>query len=145
MSSSTLLKCSICPKKPSFSDVSHLLTHVGSKGHLSHLHKLQVRSHQEIAAGVELAAYDQWYQRHGLGRMLSDRMMQKEVKKGNKRGRTATRQAKTEPEPKRRRSHTPVSTPQLHLNRAKKPRKTTYAPDFDGDSDYDDSPTRQRG
>ncbi|KAK4939371.1 hypothetical protein LTR10_020358 [Elasticomyces elasticus] len=80
-----LLVCSICPKKPSFSDTSHLLTHVGSKGHLSHLHKLQVRSHQEIEAGVQLATYNQWYQHHGLARLLSERMVTKEAKKAGRR------------------------------------------------------------
>ncbi|RMZ89245.1 hypothetical protein DV736_g3527, partial [Chaetothyriales sp. CBS 134916] len=52
-----------------------------SKGHLAHLHKLQVKSHQEIAAGVQLANYNQWYQRHGLARLLSERMQQKESRR----------------------------------------------------------------
>lgn len=77
---STLLNCSICPKHPTFSDTSHLLTHVSSKGHLSHLHRLQVRSQQEISASNQLAAYDQWYSHHDLGRLLSERMLQKEAK-----------------------------------------------------------------
>ncbi|KAK2788006.1 hypothetical protein FQN52_007012 [Onygenales sp. PD_12] len=79
---SAVLKCSICPKKPNFSDVSHLLTHVSSKGHLSHYFKLQVKSHQEPAAGQLLAAYDQWYNEHNLAGLLSDRMLTKEAKKG---------------------------------------------------------------
>lgn len=83
----TLLNCSICPKHPTFSDTSHLLTHVSSKGHLSHLHKLQVRSHQEISAGNQLATYDQWYQNRDLGRLLSERMLQKEAKRSTKRRR----------------------------------------------------------
>lgn len=78
--SSKLLTCIICPKRPDFSDSSHLLTHVSSKGHLSHLHKLQVRSHQEIAAGHQLALYNQWYQEHDLGHLLSERMQQKNGK-----------------------------------------------------------------
>ena len=140
---SVLLKCTICPKKPGFSDVSHLLTHVGSKGHLSHLHKLQVRSHQEIAAGVELAAYDRWYQEHGLGRLLSDRMLQKQAKKTTRRGRTSTRQSKTEPEPKRRRSLTPINPLPQPLHSDRKNVRRVHA--FDADSDYDESPTEQRG
>jgi hypothetical protein len=86
----TLLNCTICPKQPTFSDTSHLLTHVSSKGHLSNLHKLQVRSHQEISAGHQLGDYNQWYQQHDLGRLLSERMLQKESKKATKRRRTAT-------------------------------------------------------
>lgn len=74
------LKCSICPKNPIFSDVSHLLTHVGSKGHLSYLHGLQVRSHQELDAAHKLAVYNQWFQEHGLAPLLSERMQQKDHK-----------------------------------------------------------------
>jgi hypothetical protein len=152
---SGLLKCSICPKRPSFSDVSHLLTHVGSKGHLSHLHKLQVRSHQELSAGHELAAYDRWYQQHGLGQLLSERMLQKESKKGSRRGRpTIQRQIKNDPEqqdtktriPAPSHRHSAVKTRQLHQIRpTKKLRLPNLDLDSDDDSDYDDSPTRQRG
>lgn len=82
MPSSAILKCKICPRRPNFSDVSHLLTHVSSKGHLSHYFKLQVRSHQEPEAGELLAEYDQWYIEHNLAGLLSDRMMAKEARKG---------------------------------------------------------------
>ena len=85
---STLLNCSICPKHPTFSDTSHLLTHISSKGHLSYLHKLQVRSHQEVGAGNQLATYHQWYQQHDLGRLLSERMLQKEAKRSSKKRRS---------------------------------------------------------
>jgi hypothetical protein len=153
---SSLLKCSICPKRPSFSDVSHLLTHVGSKGHLSHLHKLQVRSHQESAAGHELAAYDRWYQQHGLGQLLSERMLQKESKKGNKRSRpTAQRHIKNDPDQQKNETRIPapssrhpaIKTRQLHQTRTT---RKLDLPSFDlesddDDSDYDDSPTRKRG
>lgn len=88
-----LLNCTICPKLPVFSDTSHLLTHVGSKGHLSHLHKLQVRSHQEVSAGLQLAAYNQWYQDHGLGQLLSERMLLKEAKQATRRANAAARGA----------------------------------------------------
>lgn len=84
--SSPLLTCKICTKKPKFSDVSHLLTHVGSKGHLAQLHKLQVKSHQDIGPAIELAEYNQWYQQHGLAQLLSERLQQKEQKQGSKRG-----------------------------------------------------------
>lgn len=152
---SSLLKCSICPKKPSFSDVSHLLTHVGSKGHLSHLHKLQVRSHQEISAGHELAAYDRWYQQHGLGQLLSERMLQKESKNGNRRGRSTTqRHIKNDPDRQDTKSRIPlpssrhpaVKTRQLHQIRStRRLRLPSLDLDSDDDSDYDESPTRQRG
>jgi hypothetical protein len=88
-----LLKCSICPKQPSFSDTSHLLTHVSSKGHLSEWHKLQVRSFQDIAAGVALANYTYWCQQHDIDRLLSERMQMKEDKQAKKRQATGTRSA----------------------------------------------------
>lgn len=81
---SQFLKCTICPKRQTFSDVSHLLTHVGSKGHLSHLHKLQVKSHQELAAAHSLAIYNQWFQEHGVAALLSERMQQKDQRRAEK-------------------------------------------------------------
>ncbi|KAL1958292.1 hypothetical protein VTO42DRAFT_4609 [Malbranchea cinnamomea] len=78
---SDILRCSICPKRPRFSDVSHLLTHISSKGHLSHYFKLQVRSHQEPEAVELLAAYDTWYNENNLAGLLSERMRAKEAKK----------------------------------------------------------------
>jgi hypothetical protein len=82
--SQSLLTCKICVKKPKFSDVSHLLTHVGSKGHLAQLHKLQVKSHQDIAPAIELAEYNQWFQEHGLGQLLSERLQNKEQKQAKR-------------------------------------------------------------
>lgn len=81
---SDFLHCTICPKKPDFSDVSHLLTHIGSKGHLAHLHSLQVRSHQDDTASRDLAAYNQWYNHHGLATLLSERLQQKVQKQAAK-------------------------------------------------------------
>lgn len=75
------LRCKICPKRPNFSDVSHLLTHVASKAHLSHYFKLQVRSHQEADAGELLDEYDQWYKVNNLATLLSDRMAGKETRR----------------------------------------------------------------
>lgn len=75
------LACNICPKQPTFSDVSHLLTHVSSKGHLSHYFKLQVRSHQEPGAGELLSQYDRWYKANNLAKLLSDRLSSKEIRK----------------------------------------------------------------
>ncbi|RMD43964.1 hypothetical protein DV735_g1160, partial [Chaetothyriales sp. CBS 134920] len=121
----------ICPNQPDFSDTSHLLTHVSSKGHLAHLHKLQVKSHQEIAAGVQLANYNQWYQRHGLARLLSERMQQKESRRAKtsavitrKRARSVKNEASTElghfaasPIRKVGRGGNRAPTPQLRANK----------------------------
>lgn len=86
------LLCNICPKRPEFSDISHLLTHVGSKGHLSHYFKVQVRSRQEPAVRQQLDTYDRWYAKYQIEKLLSQRMVLKESKetkassKANKRG-----------------------------------------------------------
>jgi hypothetical protein len=84
---STSLKCIICPKNPTFSDVSHLLTHISSKGHLAHQFKLKLRSQQEPETQELLASYDDWYNQHDLGKLLSERMQLKDSKKPGTRNR----------------------------------------------------------
>lgn len=91
------LRCNICPKKPKFSDISHLLTHVSSKGHLSHYFKLQVRSHQEPEASELLAAHDRWYQENDLAELLSQRMLTKDVRKSRSRSKLVTKADTTTP------------------------------------------------
>ncbi|KAI9814797.1 MAG: hypothetical protein M1827_003063 [Pycnora praestabilis] len=75
------LLCNICPKGPVFSDVSHLLTHVASKAHLSHYYKIKVRSGTESAARDQLSSYDRWYADNGVEQLMSERMSLKESKK----------------------------------------------------------------
>ncbi|MCJ1389712.1 hypothetical protein MMC18_002569 [Xylographa bjoerkii] len=87
---SFVLHCTICPKRPDFSDLSHLLTHVGSKGHLSHYFKAQVRSRQEQSVREQLLAYDQWYQKNQIEKLLSQRMVLKESKGAQIRHRTSS-------------------------------------------------------
>ncbi|KAI4196433.1 MAG: hypothetical protein LQ348_002312 [Seirophora lacunosa] len=77
------LHCNICPKQPTFSDVSHLLTHIGSKGHLSHYFKAQVRARQNPSVREQLDAYERWYGEHQIERLLSQRMILKDSKKPN--------------------------------------------------------------
>ena len=91
------LHCNICPKHPDFSDLSHLLTHVGSKGHLSHYFKAQVRSRQEPSIREQIRRYDQWYKDNQLEKLLSQRLILKESKSGNNRMRAAD---KTQPRTK---------------------------------------------
>lgn len=81
------LLCNICPKHPDFSDISHLLTHVGSKGHLSHYFKAQVRSRQEPSIRQQLDVYDRWYAQHQIEKLLSQRMALKELKDTKSRSR----------------------------------------------------------
>lgn len=74
------LLCSVCPKEPEFSDISHLLTHVASKGHLHQYHKAQIRGRQDATIRGTLATYDRWYERHKIEKLLSERMIAKETK-----------------------------------------------------------------
>src|SRR3982074_1230442 len=83
------LLCNLCPKKPRFSDVSHLLTHISSKSHLSHRFKLQIRAQSESGAKQQLDNFDQWYHNNNLDVLLSSRLAAKEQKKSAKERREA--------------------------------------------------------
>lgn len=83
------LRCDLCPKQPSFSDVSHLLTHISSKSHLSHRFRTEIRAPKDPVARETLAQYDNWYDQHGIQELLAERMTAKE-RKTTKRSRPAT-------------------------------------------------------
>ncbi|KFY29704.1 hypothetical protein V494_08529 [Pseudogymnoascus sp. VKM F-4513 (FW-928)] len=82
------LLCSLCPKNPQFSDISHLLTHISSKGHLSCRFKLQIRCQGEPEARRQLDAYDAWYSDNSLEELLAERLATKEHKNTVKRMRS---------------------------------------------------------
>jgi hypothetical protein len=84
------LRCSLCPKNPTFSDVSHLLTHISSKSHLAHRFKLQIRSQSQPDAKTQLEDFDFWYQDNNLDTLLSERLAAKEQKKSAKERRART-------------------------------------------------------
>ncbi|EON66766.1 hypothetical protein W97_06014 [Coniosporium apollinis CBS 100218] len=90
--SSIPLRCNICPKKPSFSDVSHLLTHIASKGHLSHYYKIKVRSGNEDSSRKLIEDYDRWYAEWNVEDLMSERMNLKEKRRTRPRasGRAST-------------------------------------------------------
>ena len=75
------LQCLICPSIPKFSDTSHLLTHVGSKGHLSHQHKLEIRGESDPVAQSLLESYKEWYSQNGIQILLAERLTIRDVKK----------------------------------------------------------------
>src|SRR5690554_2422513 len=81
------LICSLCPKSPQFSDISHLLTHISSKGHLSCRFKLQIRCQAEPEARRQLDIFDSWYADNGLEELLAERLANKEQKNTAKRTR----------------------------------------------------------
>ena len=74
------LLCKICPKQPHFSDVSHLLTHVASKGHLSHYRNAKIRSREDPDVRQQLDEFDEWYDRYGIERLESQRVVQKDAR-----------------------------------------------------------------
>lgn len=74
------LTCSACPKKQKFSDISHLLTHINSKGHL-HAHQLlKIRARNDPSASNSLQEYNKWYDDHGIEKLLADRLAQRDEK-----------------------------------------------------------------
>ncbi|POR32651.1 Uncharacterized protein TPAR_07142 [Tolypocladium paradoxum] len=74
------LLCTVCPEAPRFSDVSHLLTHIASKGHLHHETQTRLKSHQDIAATIALQQYEHWYKDNGIEALLVERMRAKQLK-----------------------------------------------------------------
>ncbi|KAG8525355.1 uncharacterized protein KY384_008999 [Bacidia gigantensis] len=102
------LHCSICPKEPDFSDVSHLLTHISSKGHLSHYFKAQVQARQDAEIREKVNAFDSWYDCHQIERLLSQRMSAKQAQRGTNakksiRSKSTARQASQKQADERRR------------------------------------------
>ncbi|KAF2015752.1 hypothetical protein BU24DRAFT_491963 [Aaosphaeria arxii CBS 175.79] len=75
------LHCNICPKKPNFSDVSHLLTHISSKAHLANHYKVRLRAACEEESRQMLEAYDRWYAEWNVEELMSERMVQKDNKR----------------------------------------------------------------
>lgn len=76
------LHCNVCPKRPTFSDVSHLLTHIASKGHLSCYYKIKVKASNDDEAKRIIDDYDDWYADYNVEVLMSERMSQKEKKRG---------------------------------------------------------------
>lgn len=74
------LHCKICSRKDDFSDVSHLLTHVSSKGHLSNYYKMKVRGSNNPHDRRVVEEYDRWYEEFGLDELMSERLQQKDKK-----------------------------------------------------------------
>ncbi|KAF7896629.1 uncharacterized protein EAF01_009032 [Botrytis porri] len=87
------LHCSICPKNPQFSDVSHLLTHTSSKAHLSNYFKLKIRAASELTAKIQLDNFEDWYDNYDLERLLSERLASKDQKKAAKDKKTRSSKA----------------------------------------------------
>lgn len=131
------LHCNICPKKPNFSDVSHLLTHIASKGHLSHYYKVKVRSGTEDSSRRIIETYDRWYTEWNVEDLMSERMNQRE--KRRTRTRTSARTSSTlnvpsaQPRPTQLRSilNVPDPRPSDHPIKSEACHTPTPPPGFD--------------
>lgn len=77
------LKCIVCKDQPEFSDMSHLLTHLGSKGHLSKKFQTMTMAKSDPRLGLLNDQFDHWYAQNGLDDLMKERMDQKEKKKSN--------------------------------------------------------------
>ncbi|KAI1639515.1 hypothetical protein F4809DRAFT_118554 [Biscogniauxia mediterranea] len=64
------LVCSICPKNSTFSDISHLLTHVSSKGHLHNYFQLSISRETDADAAFALAEFDHWFEENDINTLL---------------------------------------------------------------------------
>ena len=92
----------ICPKNHNYSDISHLLTHIASKSHLSNYFHAQVRKDQDAELAKKLRAFDDWYARNDMEKLLSQRMAQKEAKKAGRTRASPTIAAPTRPKAQKR-------------------------------------------
>ncbi|EHA57343.1 hypothetical protein MGG_09305 [Pyricularia oryzae 70-15] len=95
------LLCDLCPKKGQFSDISHLLTHISSKGHLSCRFTTDMKAKAgDINAAKKMRDFEKWYAENGIDGLLQDRITSKErrVKKSRGQGGLATtRTARSQP------------------------------------------------
>ncbi|KAB5579966.1 hypothetical protein GE09DRAFT_421104 [Coniochaeta sp. 2T2.1] len=133
------LHCLLCPKKPTFSDVSHLLTHISSKSHLSNRFKAEIRSGKERDARETLRQFDHWYDRYNIQELLADRMDAKDKKKGpSKRGRDESPEHKPRTYNKREKGIKPEPEPTLRRST----RGSLHAHSSRQDYGDDDSPYR---
>ncbi|KAH6660499.1 hypothetical protein BKA67DRAFT_667381 [Truncatella angustata] len=76
------LICSICPKNTNFSDVSHLLTHISSKGHLSNMFKLDIARYTDQGAREKLEEYQAWFDEFNIRELLQSRS-ENRIQKGS--------------------------------------------------------------
>lgn len=75
------LLCILCEKTPRFSDVSHLLTHISSKGHLSRRFHVDLQAQTDQDARQLLNRFDMWFKQHGIQQLLTTRQEAKDQKK----------------------------------------------------------------
>lgn len=75
------LLCILCEKTPKFSDVSHLLTHISSKGHLSRRFHIDLQAQTDPNAKQLLERFDMWFKQNGIQQLLTTRQEAKDQKR----------------------------------------------------------------
>ncbi|KAI0841894.1 hypothetical protein F5Y06DRAFT_292716 [Hypoxylon sp. FL0890] len=68
------LVCYSCEKQQTFSDLSHLLTHVSSKAHLLELYNSQILSQIDRDAAIRCQRFDTWYKTYNISQLVLQRM-----------------------------------------------------------------------
>ncbi|KAF2456683.1 hypothetical protein BDY21DRAFT_40712 [Lineolata rhizophorae] len=79
------LRCNLCYKASSFSDLSHLLTHCLSKGHLAQHQKFRLRAEEDPEAKARIEAYTKWKETYGVDKLMAERVKEKEKKRAKQR------------------------------------------------------------
>ncbi|KAI0540011.1 hypothetical protein GGR58DRAFT_523510 [Xylaria digitata] len=72
------LVCFICPKNSHFSDLSHLLTHISSKGHLHNMFQLTLSREVDENAELSLTEFESWYKQNNISALLRARKTARE-------------------------------------------------------------------
>ncbi|KAI0486468.1 hypothetical protein F4859DRAFT_528198 [Xylaria cf. heliscus] len=79
------LICFICPKNSHFSDLSHLLTHISSKGHLHNMFQLNLSREVDEDADLALGQFENWYKGNGISALLRARKTAREQRDNHQR------------------------------------------------------------
>ncbi|KAI8952083.1 hypothetical protein F4801DRAFT_600220 [Xylaria longipes] len=79
------LVCFICPKNSHFSDLSHLLTHISSKGHLHNMFQLNLSREVDEDAELALAEFETWYKQNEISALLRARKTAREQRDSHQR------------------------------------------------------------
>ena len=120
------LLCKVCPKKPHFSDISHLLTHVDSKSHLKYYSNAKIRGRQDQSIRQQFDEYNQWYEQNGIEKLLSQRILQKDSRSNHAKVKatreTAVKTAKNPRKPRKKRSVLPETPNEVDAKDAIDPR-----------------------
>ncbi|KAI1415835.1 hypothetical protein F5Y13DRAFT_206776 [Hypoxylon sp. FL1857] len=98
------LVCYSCEKQQTFSDLSHLLTHVSSKAHLLELYNLQILSQVDRAAAIRCQRFETWSKTYNISQLVLQRMEARGEKGAQQQRRSQTPRDSTSGRPATRRS-----------------------------------------